>query len=104
MLETCQLFNIKTFREYHDLYLKRDVYGLCDMFEAFRDVCSNSYGLDPCHYMGNPSLSWDAMLKHTCCTGVAPLSLLRRLAAHAAHVGPLRRGEDVRLLDERCAT
>jgi hypothetical protein len=65
MLETCQLFNIKTFREYHDLYLKRDVYGLCDMFEAFRDVCSNSYGLDPCHYMGNPSLSWDAMLKHT---------------------------------------
>ena len=23
------------------------------------------YGLDPCHYFGNPGLSWDAMLKMT---------------------------------------
>ena len=32
-------FKIKTFREYHDLYMKLDVLLLTDVFEDFRSVC-----------------------------------------------------------------
>ena len=58
-------FNIKTMREYHDLYLKSDVLLLADVFETFRDVCLKNYQLDPCWYFTAPGLSWDAMLKIT---------------------------------------
>ena len=58
-------FNMKTFREYHDLYLKLDVLLLADVFENFRDVCIKNYGLDPAWYYTSPGLSWDAMLKLT---------------------------------------
>ena len=42
-----------------------DVYGLADVFENFRDVCYNDYGLDASHYITAPSLAWDASLKMT---------------------------------------
>lgn len=35
------------------------------MFEAFRDLCLSTYGLDPCFYYTAPGLSFDAMLKIT---------------------------------------
>ena len=57
------VFNMKTFGEYHDLYLKCDVLLLCDVFEKFIDVCLGYYELDPCHYFSSPGLAWDAMLK-----------------------------------------
>ena len=28
-------------------------------------TCLKHYGLDPCHYLSSPGLSWDAMLKKT---------------------------------------
>ena len=56
-------FKIKDLGEYHDLYLKTDVLFLCDVFEKFISVCLKDYGLDLCHYISSPSLSWDAMLK-----------------------------------------
>ena len=28
-------------------------------------MCLKFYGLDPCHYLSCPGLSWDAMLKLT---------------------------------------
>jgi len=58
-------FNIKTFREYHDLYMKVDVIQLADVFENFRNVCLEHYKLDPAWYYTAPGLSWDAMLKTT---------------------------------------
>ena len=35
------------------------------MFEKFINKCLDYYGLDPCHYVSCPGLSWDAMLKMT---------------------------------------
>ena len=58
-------FNMSTFKDYHDLYMKTDVLLLSDVFETFRDVCMKNYKLDPCWYYTSPGLSWDAMLKKT---------------------------------------
>jgi hypothetical protein len=65
LLKVNKIFNIKNFEEFHDLYLKRDVYGLCDVFENYRDLTIKNYGLDPVYYIGVPSLSWSCMLKFT---------------------------------------
>jgi len=40
-------FGKKTFREYHDLYMKLDVLLLTGIFENFREVCLKNYELDP---------------------------------------------------------
>ena len=60
----------KTFRcrnlgDYHNLYVATDTLLLADIFENFRDVCLNKYGLDPAHSYNSPGLSWDALLKKT---------------------------------------
>ena len=57
------VFGMKNFGEYHDLYLTCDVLLLCDVFEKFIDTCLEYYGLEPCHYFSSPGLAWDAMLK-----------------------------------------
>ena len=58
-------FEMKTMREYHDLYLESNVLLLADVFENFRDVCIKNYGLDPAWYYTAPGLAWDAALKLT---------------------------------------
>ena len=58
-------FRIENMGQYHDLYLKSDVLLLADVFQNFRETCLAYYGLDPCHYVSSPGLSWDAMLKMT---------------------------------------
>ena len=58
-------FNMKTMKDYHDLYLELDVLLLADVFENFREVCLENYKLDPAWYLTAPGLSWDAMLKTT---------------------------------------
>ncbi|XP_061712768.1 uncharacterized protein LOC133521721 [Cydia pomonella] len=58
-------FKCKTMLDYSNLYLKTDVMLLADVFENFRKLCLETYDLDPSHYYTAPSLSWDAMLKHT---------------------------------------
>ena len=55
-------FDIKNLGEYHDLYLMTDVYLLTDVFENFRDMCLNYYGLDPAYYITLPNYSWNAFL------------------------------------------
>ena len=58
-------FEMKTMKDYHDLYLKYDVLLLADVFEKFRNNCIKNYGLCPSHYLSAPALSWDAMLSMT---------------------------------------
>ena len=60
-----ETFEMKTMREYHDLYLKSDVLLLADVFENFRKVCRENYELDPAWYYTVPGLAYDAMLKTT---------------------------------------
>ena len=59
------VFDMKTVRDYHNLYLKSDVLLLSDVFENFRDVCLDNYRLDPAFYYTAPGLAWDACLKIT---------------------------------------
>ena len=58
-------FQMKTMRDYHDLYLQTDVLLLADVFERFRDICLRHYELDPTWYFTAPGLAWDACLKMT---------------------------------------
>ena len=38
---------------------------LADVFENYRKVIQNNYGLDPIHFYTAPALSWSAGLKFT---------------------------------------
>ena len=58
-------FKMKNMGDYHDHYLKKDVFFLTDVFGKFINTCLKYYELDPCHYFSSPGLSWDAMLKMT---------------------------------------
>ena len=58
-------FDMKTFGDYHDLYLNTDVLLLSDVFNEFRKICLKNYELDPLWYYTAPGLSWDALLKHS---------------------------------------
>ena len=49
--------------EYHDVYLATDVLLLASVFEAFREVCYETYGLDCACYFTASNLSGDAFLK-----------------------------------------
>ena len=51
--------------EYHDLYLLTDTILLANVFESFRTVCMDNYGLDPAHFYTAPGLAWKACLKKT---------------------------------------
>ena len=55
-------FNITELRDYHNFYLLTDVLLLADMFENFRDVRLQHYGLDPAHNYTSPDLAWQAAL------------------------------------------
>lgn len=55
-------FGIKTLGEYSDWYLMVDVLLLTDVFENFRDLCMQTYGLDPCYYYTAHGRSFDCML------------------------------------------
>ena len=58
-------FEMKNMGDYHDHYLKKDVLLLTCVFDKFIKTCLEFYGLDPCHYISSPGVSWDAMLRKT---------------------------------------
>ena len=65
VLNVWKKFEMKTIKDYHNLYLKCDILLLTDVLENFRNNTLKNYGLCPCHYLSAPVLSWDAMLKMT---------------------------------------
>ena len=65
VLNVWKTWNMKTFKEYLELYNVTDVLLLADVFEKFRDICLKNYRLDPVYYYTAPGLAWDAMLKIT---------------------------------------
>ena len=50
-------FRIRNMGEYHDLYFRTDVVLLTNVFESFRRVCLENYGLDPSHSYTLPGLA-----------------------------------------------
>ncbi len=60
-----RVFGCKTMRDYHDLYLSADVLLLADVFQQFREMSMDVFGLEAVHYYSLPGLSWDALLKHS---------------------------------------
>ena len=58
-------FQLKNLGELHDLYVEADTLLLADVFENYRKVIHNNYGLDPVHFYTAPALSWSAGLKFT---------------------------------------
>ena len=58
-------FNMTDLGDYHNFYLLTTVPLLADVFENFRDVCLQHYGLDPAHNYTYPCLSWQVALKMT---------------------------------------
>ena len=64
-LKVWKEFEIKTMKDYLELYNETDVLLLADVFENFRTICLENYKLDPAHYFTTPGLSWDAALKVT---------------------------------------
>ena len=53
-------FNIESMKDYHNFYNLSDVLLLADIFENFRNICMNYYGLDPDWYFSAPGLARDA--------------------------------------------
>ena len=63
---TCKVWNefgLKNMGDYHDLYLETDVILSANIFESFRKVCLDNYGLDPAHFYTAPGLAGKACLK-----------------------------------------
>ena len=58
-------FKLKNMGDYHDLYLETDGILLANVFESFRKVCIENYGLDPAHFYTAPGLAWKPFLKKT---------------------------------------
>ena len=55
----------KNIREYLTCYLQTDILLLNDVFQNFRNLIFEKFGLDPVKYISSPGLTKDCCLKHT---------------------------------------
>ena len=55
----------KTMEDYTSLYVKLDTVLLADVFEQFRRLAFDQYGLDPAHCWTLAGYTWEAALKFT---------------------------------------
>lgn len=59
-----EVFNCEDARDYHDLYLCCDVMQLADVFNRSMDILWESHHIHLTKYIGMPSASWAAFLRH----------------------------------------
>ena len=52
------VFEIKNRGECHDLYVQSDTLLLADVFENFRNMCTERYWLDPVYFVSASGLAW----------------------------------------------
>lgn len=62
--EICELFNVRTARDYHDIYLLCDVMEIADVFLRARESLYETHHIDIARYIGMPGASWAAFLKY----------------------------------------
>ena len=55
----------KNLGDYRDLYVESDTLLFADVFENFRNKCTEIYELDPAHFLSAPGFAWQACLKQT---------------------------------------
>ena len=60
-----ETFEIKNLDEYYDLHVQCNTFFLADVFENFRNMCLDKYGLDPAHFLSAPGSAWKACFKKT---------------------------------------
>ena len=66
--ETLKIYkelSCETVRDYLEIYMKLDVCLQADVFNVFRNIIWNQFGIDCCKYLTSCSLSLDLMLKYT---------------------------------------
>ena len=56
-------FKLKNVGDYHDLYLETDVILLANVFESFRRVCIENYGLDPAQLLHSSRIGLESLSK-----------------------------------------
>ena len=54
---------LKKLGEYHNLHVQSDALLLADVFENFRNKCTEVNELDPAHFLSAPGLAWQTCLK-----------------------------------------
>ncbi|XP_031572498.1 uncharacterized protein LOC116306562 [Actinia tenebrosa] len=64
-LDVWKKHSCKDMGDYHEIYLRSDVVLLADVFQSFRKMAMEYYGLDPANFYTAPGLSWSALLKKT---------------------------------------
>ena len=55
----------KNVKDYLEIYMKLDICLQADIFNVFRNIIWNQFGIDCCKYITSCSLSLDLMLKYT---------------------------------------
>lgn len=53
----------RNFAQFHDYYMRTDVYQLADIFEEFRESCLQAFNLDPVYFQGAPGYTWQINLQ-----------------------------------------
>ena len=63
--KVCKYFEIKNLGENYDLYVHSDTLLLADGFENLKNLCINTYKLDPAKFLSAPGLGWHATFNKT---------------------------------------